>query len=105
VDLIPLVRGDLPVHFGLYFILGLCALLALSSIRGLKPRAAPYFLTVAAVMAVGAADEIYQSFVPLRSSSMFDWMADVTGGVTAVYLASRGWGFVKQKLAKPELRN
>jgi len=29
-------------------------------------------------------DEIHQLFVPTRSASLFDWFADLAGGVTAV---------------------
>jgi VanZ family protein len=36
-------------------------------------------LTVGVGMAVGAGDEFFQSFVPGRESSVFDWFADSTG--------------------------
>ncbi|MBI5168520.1 MAG: VanZ family protein [Candidatus Eisenbacteria bacterium] len=40
-------------------------------------------VTVALGMTVGACDEVFQSFVPGRESSVFDWFADSTGMVFA----------------------
>ncbi len=39
--------------------------------------------TIVAVSAVGACDEKFQSFVPMRDSSVYDWMADTVGGSLA----------------------
>jgi len=37
-------------------------------------------LSTLAVMTYGASDEWHQSFVPLRDSSVRDWLADMLGG-------------------------
>lgn len=41
-----------------------------------------------AVAAVGAADEVFQSFVPMRESSVLDWLADASGAAIAVIVAA-----------------
>jgi VanZ family protein len=43
-----------------------------------------------AVSAYGAADEWHQSFVPMRSSDFFDWVADTLGAGVAVSVY-QGW--------------
>jgi VanZ family protein len=37
------------------------------------------YRTLIAVLAFAAIDEYYQSFIPGRSSSIYDWLADATG--------------------------
>jgi len=41
---------------------------------------AAILVSLLAVMAYGASDEWHQSFVPLRDSSVRDWLADMLGG-------------------------
>jgi len=36
-----------------------------------------------AIMALGACDEKFQAFIPGRESSVYDWIADSTGGLLA----------------------
>ena len=40
-------------------------------------------LSVLAVSALGACDEKFQSYIPMRESSVYDWMADTTGALLA----------------------
>ena len=40
-------------------------------------------IAAAAVSALGACDEAFQSTVPMRDSSAFDWLADTLGGSLA----------------------
>lgn len=49
---------------------------------------AAFVIAVIATMAYGATDEWHQSFVPLRDSSVRDWLADLIGGSlgAAVYV-------------------
>lgn len=64
---------------------GLGLLLA-RAIRASLPRwtwLATALLTVAIGMAIGAGDEVFQSFVPGRESTVFDWFADSAGMVFA----------------------
>lgn len=43
---------------------------------------------VGIVSAIGGTDEIYQSTVPGRVSSLYDWLADTGGGVLGAGLRS-----------------
>ncbi len=45
-----------------------------------------FFLVVGIVALYGASDEFHQSFVPNRSVSVYDWIADCVGAVLAVLL-------------------
>jgi VanZ family protein len=58
-------------------------------------RTAAIVVAAMAAAAYGASDEWHQSFVPLRDSSIRDWLTDLLGGSAgaAFYgrLESRGW--------------
>jgi VanZ family protein len=79
-------NSDKLMHFAAYAVL--CALAMWGSVRrhGWTPRA----LVTAALMtsAYGIVDEVHQSFVPGRSVSVLDWIAD-TSGAAAVALVCR----------------
>ena len=45
-------------------------------------------LALAATSVYGASDEWHQAFVPLRSSDVHDWMADIIGGAAGVAIYS-----------------
>ena len=77
-------------HFIEYAILGI--LLTWAFVKA-KPSVVPSKLIwlIAAVLSIlyGASDEWHQTFVPGRSATLADWIADVFGsiaGVLAVYL-------------------
>jgi VanZ family protein len=74
---------DKVAHFGAYLVLG--GLLAFAVDRAGLP------LVVAVVLgsAYGASDEIHQMFVPGRTPSVADWVADTAGVLTAVLLYAR----------------
>jgi VanZ family protein len=71
-------------HFTEYFILGLFAARAFyqSSNQFLSRRWLMVSLLLVALYALG--DEYHQSFVPSRTSSIFDSMIDIFGGLTAL---------------------
>jgi VanZ family protein len=48
--------------------------------------AAVFFLSLIATSAYGASDEWHQAFVPLRDSSVRDWLADSIGAAVGVAL-------------------
>jgi VanZ family protein len=77
-------------HFTGYFVLGL---LAARAFRG-SPRSAvsSRWFWSSAVLIVGYSliDEYHQSFVPSRSSSIFDSFIDMAGGLTALLIV---WKF------------
>lgn len=45
-------------------------------------------LTAAIVSVYGASDEWHQSFVPMRSPDIRDWMADTLGGIAAAVVCA-----------------
>ena len=77
--------GDKVVHALLY------GVLAWLVVRALAPEArSPRALGVAfaALLAFGWADEWHQQFIPGRSRSAADWLADGTGAALAILTAS-----------------
>lgn len=81
-------RGDLLVHFSVYFVLALLLLLAvLTAVRD-EARTIHYLLVVSAAVFIGGMEEVYQGFVPGRTSSSLDLGADALGAVTSVVLVA-----------------
>ncbi len=74
---------DKAAHFGAYAVLG--AFLAFAAAR----TGWPLRLAAALGILYGASDEIHQMFVPGRSASVLDWLADAAGVLAAVYLYAR----------------
>lgn len=66
---------DKVVHLCLYVVLG--GALAWARLRGAK--GVPHAAMIAAGALYGASDEWHQSFVPNRTPSLGDWVADVAG--------------------------
>ena len=85
--------SDKVVHFAVY---GLLATLVCRQGRGW--RAAGW--TLLAVSAYGATDEWHQSFVPGRSTDLFDWIADTAGAALAV-AAYTSWDRYRRWLERP----
>jgi VanZ family protein len=72
-------QSDKLVHFLAYALLG--ALLA----RGQSAAAVPAVVAMVLGVVYGASDEWHQSFVPGRSVSAVDWLADSAGAIAGVY--------------------
>ena len=86
------VPKDKIAHFVEYFILG--ALLFKGIGWTVSPsRVATFGFLVAVGASVGALDELYQSFVPGRMMSVYDWLADLVGVAAGcgVFVFTR-WG-------------
>ena len=77
---------DYTGHFIGYAILGGLVLrgLAGAAWRGVTPRAG--WLAVVAASAYGVTDEVHQLFVPGRSATVQDWIADTCGAIAGVLL-------------------
>jgi VanZ family protein len=87
------------VHLCAYFILGYLVRRALD--RGRTPGHSP--VTVGMVLCVvwALADELHQTFVPLRSPEVWDFLADVAGsgaGIAVSHVRQR----TEDRLAKGE---
>ncbi len=73
-------NGDKVAHVCEYVLLGLLLVRALrATLRVSRPLFAA-MIAIALVVAVGAGDEFLQSFIPGRTSDIFDLLADVVGG-------------------------
>lgn len=84
----PFEPPDKLVHAGEYAILGLL----LVRQRVVRPSASTVRTVLGAVIVVavlGAIDEIYQGFVPARTPSVADWIADVSGAAVGAWFATR----------------
>ncbi len=81
IDSIP--QADLLAHFGLYFVL---AALVHAALRIYLPKRKNMLAidTVVFCLLYGVSDEFHQAFVPGRSASAIDLIADVAGAATAV---------------------
>ena len=80
--------GDKLLHMIEYAVLGILFYRAFRRAAG--PYAAEYAvgLAVLAASGYGATDEMHQAFVPFRTSTWSDWIADTAGAVIGV-IASR----------------
>ena len=68
---------DKVAHFCAYAILAALSLRATRTPR----RWSSLFAVVLSIAALGAVDEWHQSFIPGRSMSLLDWLADSSGAV------------------------
>jgi len=86
------VPKDKIAHFVEYFILGILLFKGIGWTVSLS-RSATFGFLFAVGASVGALDEIYQSFVPGRMMSIFDWYADALGIATGcgLFVFTR-WG-------------
>jgi hypothetical protein len=76
-------NGDKIAHLGEYLVLGLLLVRALrATLRVSRPLFAA-MIAIGLVVIVGASDEFLQSFIPDRTSDVFDLLADVLGGAIA----------------------
>ena len=73
--------GDKLLHAIEYAVLGVLCYRAFRRAAG--PFAAGYAVVFAIVTAsvYGATDEVHQAFVPFRTATWLDWVADTAGGV------------------------
>lgn len=74
-------HDDKVIHFGVYALLGfLCA-------RDFTTEKPDWSLTKICMAAVlfaclfGVSDEIHQAFIPSRTASVYDWIADCAGSI------------------------
>ena len=75
------VGADKVAHFCAYATLGLTILVAHGKKRRHTRPLFVFFTLLAVVVIYGALDEFHQSFIPLRSVSLLDLVADASGGL------------------------
>ncbi len=85
-------------HAGAYFIM---TLLAWRFLRHFFKRPIiVFFISIAFSSLYGLSDEWHQSFVVGRQSDIFDWVADTTGAVLAMYFLKLYLSFKSKKLER-----
>jgi VanZ family protein len=84
-------NGDKVAHTLEYGGLGVLLVRAMRSRSGWDRPLAAGLVALAIGLGIAAADEKFQSFIPGRDSSLFDWMADAGGLILGqlAYLAMR----------------
>jgi len=83
VPTVPVDYFDKVEHFSAYALLAFLACRAFAA-TGMDAR-----WGVVLASFYGLSDELHQAFVPGRSSDLFDWVADTTGAVAALFLYLR----------------
>ncbi len=68
-------------HFTEYAIL---AALVFFALRATRPAATAAIIALAVASAYGVTDEFHQSFVPLRTPDVVDWLVDTAGAAFGV---------------------
>jgi len=73
-------------HFAAYFILEILLALTLHfQNKFLRLKKNPILYSLLFLTLYAALDEIHQYFIPGRYADVFDWIADVVGGVLAIF--------------------
>lgn len=74
---------DKAMHFGVY------SVLAVLVVRALEPPISVQhaLLVLLALSGFGAADEWHQGFIPGRSESIYDWIADTLGILVGLWIS------------------
>jgi VanZ family protein len=81
--------GDKLLHAIEYAVLAALSYRAFRRAAG--PHAARYAVVYAAAAAsfYGVSDEVHQAFVPFRTATWLDWLADTAGGILGSLIAQR----------------
>jgi len=79
--------SDKVLHFSAYFVYGflLFSTIILQT-RFKKIKAQRILFSIFSVMLYSIIDELHQNFIPGRSAEFWDWVADMSGGVTGIIL-------------------
>jgi VanZ family protein len=84
IQTLPADLSDKTGHFAAYALLGALVLRALANGRWSGVTGATAWRAWLIAAAYGASDEIHQLFVPGRTATVGDWIADTTGAAAAV---------------------
>ena len=94
--IVALAVHDKPVHFVLYFVLGL----TLAWAREKSVHRLPHWGVVGLGFAYGAVDELHQAFVPNRMPSVSDWVADALGVLAGYAVLTAAFGIQSRRRAR-----
>jgi len=83
--------SDKPIHFVEYAVLALLVTFALRRTRRLWTAGRVAFVAWAFATVYGATDELHQLFVPYRSASVYDWVADALGAAAMAAILAFAW--------------
>ena len=86
-------------HFTEYAVLAFLAARAFSTSSKAELRRPWFFISLAIVALYALTDEYHQSFVPSRTSSIYDSLIDISGGLTMLLLYAF-WRWRKAKKMK-----
>lgn len=89
--------SDKLLHFVEYGILGALLYRAFRLASGPRITASAVVLAIVAGSVYGMTDEVHQAFVPMRTASLFDWIADTLGTV----IGARGLSWIEQRRRDP----
>lgn len=88
----PLPRfSDKAIHLVEYGVLAVLVTFALRRTRDGWTVAKVALVAAAFAAAYGVTDEVHQLYVPHRSASVYDWLADALGAALAAALLARLW--------------
>ncbi|MGH9457978.1 MAG: VanZ family protein [Thermoanaerobaculia bacterium] len=87
-DALPSAIDDRLAHFGEYGLLALLALFAITAFDARRVRGGALAAAAAIAIAWGVVDELHQSFVPTRDSSLSDLLFDALGTAAALGMAA-----------------
>ena len=88
-------------HFMIFFVFGILLRLTASHSRYPLIRQNAMLFAMVVGIGYGALDELHQMLVPLRSPSIYDFVADATGIVCAqIFIALAMWGYAKLQNAR-----
>jgi VanZ family protein len=89
--------SDKLLHFVEYGILGALWYRAFRWASGPRIATSAVLLAVVAGSIYGMTDEVHQAFVPMRTASLLDWIADTLGTV----IGARGLSWIEQRRREP----
>lgn len=87
---IPVVVSDKLAHFIEYFIFAALLLVGAAGLANPRTRARHFVATWGFTFAYAASDEWHQAFVPNRSASGWDLLADMLGATVALSVIAAG---------------
>jgi VanZ family protein len=100
---LPFPGADKLAHMSAYGVLALSVLWFFGK-EGLESPGRTTFLTVLFCLTYGMGDEFHQSFIPLRSVSIFDLLADTAGAFCLSLIWVMNLGGLQQKMVSYQER-